>query len=93
MYCAIRVLPPPQLGGGKAWTQALARHSRFSVTELLPCANALARLQRRAAGGGRRVGPLARPLMAVHEKFSRASFHEVAKLPCADGLGDDAVQA
>ena len=80
MYCALR----SARGGADCWTHALERHSRYSEEALLPCANALARLQRKAAGAS---------LTAVFKKYSNAKFHEVAKLPCADGLGDDAMQA
>ena len=84
MYCAIRSVRGAAPGTAECWTFALERHSRYSEEALLPCAHALARLQRKASGAS---------LTAVFKKYSNAKFHEVAKLPCADGLGDDAMQA
>ena len=81
MYCAIRAVRGTPEGSPDGWTHALARHSRFSEAEILPCAHALARLQRKAAGAS---------LTAVFKKYNNAKFHEVAKLPAAQGLGEDA---
>jgi cyclin B len=82
MYCAIRSMRGTRPGAADGWTHALARHSRYTEAELLPCANVLARLQRKASGAS---------LTAVFKKYSNAKFHEVAKLPCPDGLGEEAV--
>jgi acetyl/propionyl-CoA carboxylase alpha subunit len=80
MYCAIRAMRGAQPGAADCWTHALARHSRYSEADILPCAHALARLQRKAASAS---------LTAVYKKYSNAKFHEVAKLPCPEGLGED----
>lgn len=66
--------------GPPGWCHVLARHSRYSEAELLPCAHALARLQRKAG---------AAQLTAVHKKYTAPKFGEVAKLATVDGLGED----
>jgi cyclin B len=81
MYCAIRSMRGTRPGAADGWTHALARHSRYTEAELLPCANVLARLQRKASTAS---------LTAVFKKYSNAKFHEVAKLPCPEGLGEEA---
>jgi cyclin B len=82
LYCAIRTLRGTQPGAADGWTHALARHSRYSEASLQGCAHALVRLQRKCASG---------TLTAVHKKYVNAKFHEVARLPCPEGLGDDAM--
>ena len=79
LYNAIRAQKATSPGG--YWTHALARHSRYTEPELLPAAHALARLHRKAGGAS---------LTAVHKKYSNAKFHEVAKMPPAEGMGEDA---
>lgn len=77
IYNSIRALRPVSPQG--YWTLALARHSRYTEPELLSCANALARLHRKAGTAS---------LTAVHKKYSNAKFHEVAKMPPAEGMGE-----
>lgn len=57
--------------------------SRYTEAELLPCAHALIKIQRKAATAA---------LTAVHKKYSNPKYYEVAKLASPEGLGED-VQA
>lgn len=55
-------------------------HTRYTEADIRPCANAMARLQRKSATAS---------LSAVHKKYSNPKFMEVARLPAPAGLGED----
>jgi len=81
LYCAIRVMRDTQQGSPDGWTYALARHSRYTEADLLPCAHALIKIQRKAATAS---------LTAVHKKYCNPKFYEVARMASPEGLGEDA---
>ena len=68
------------LGKGE-WNEVMEAHTRYTEAEIRPCANAMARLQRKSASAS---------LSAVHKKYSNPKFMEVARLPAPAGLGEDA---
>ena len=66
------------LGKGE-WNEVMEAHTRYTEAEIRPCANAMARLQRKSASAS---------LSAVHKKYSNPKFMEVARLPAPAGLGE-----
>ena len=67
------------LGKGE-WNDVMVAHTRYTEADIRPCANAMARLQRKSATAS---------LSAVHKKFSNPKFMEVARLPAPAGLGEE----
>lgn len=67
------------LGKGE-WNDVMEAHTRYTEEDIRPCANAMARLQRKSATAS---------LSAVHKKYSNPKFMEVARLPAPAGLGED----
>jgi hypothetical protein len=67
------------LGKGE-WNEVMEAHTRYTEAEIRPCANAMARLQRKSSSAS---------LSAVHKKYSNPKFMEVARLPAPAGLGED----
>jgi cyclin B len=55
--------------------------SRYTEADLLPCAHALIKIQRKAATAS---------LTAVHKKYCNPKFYEVARMASPEGLGEDA---
>ena len=75
VYAANRVLNKPQW-----WGHVLEAHTRYSEEDVLPVANLMVKLMRKASTAN---------LTAVYKKYSNQKFMEVAKLPAPSGLGDD----
>jgi cyclin B len=67
------------LGKGE-WNDVMVAHTRYTEADIRPCANAMARLQRKSATAS---------LSAVHKKYSNPKFMEVARLPAPAGLGEE----
>ena len=67
------------LGKGE-WNEVMVAHTRYTESELAPCAHAMARLQRQSATAS---------LSAVHKQYSNPKFMEVARLPAPSGLGEE----
>ena len=67
------------LGKGE-WNDIMVAHTRYTEADIRPCANAMARLQRKSATAS---------LSAVHKKYSNPKFMEVARLPAPAGLGEE----
>jgi transcription initiation factor TFIIIB Brf1 subunit/transcription initiation factor TFIIB len=67
------------LGKGE-WNDVMEAHTRYTEADIRPCADAMARLQRKSATAS---------LSAVHKKYSNPKFMEVARLPAPAGLGEN----
>ena len=66
VYVAMKTL------GKGSWNEVMEAHTRYTEADIKPCANAMARLQRKSATAS---------LSAVHKKYSNPKFMEVARLP------------
>mmetsp|Transcript_10312 Transcript_10312/g.25263 ORF Transcript_10312/g.25263 Transcript_10312/m.25263 type:complete len:412 (+) Transcript_10312:73-1308(+) len=74
VYVAMRTLDKGE------WNETMEAHTRYTEEDIMPCANAMARLQRKSATAS---------LSAVHKKYSNPKFMEVARLVAPEGLGED----
>ena len=72
VYVAMKTL------GKGSWNEVMEAHTRYTEADIKPCANAMARLQRKSATAS---------LSAVHKKYSNPKFMEVARAPAPAGLG------
>mmetsp|Transcript_14285 Transcript_14285/g.23492 ORF Transcript_14285/g.23492 Transcript_14285/m.23492 type:complete len:352 (+) Transcript_14285:518-1573(+) len=81
VYVAMRTLGKGE-GPDVVWGDVMEAHTRYTEEDIRPCANAMARLQRKSATAS---------LSAVHKKYSNPKFMEVARLPAPAGLGEDSV--
>ena len=66
------------------WGETMEAHTKYSETDILPCAHAMARLQKRHCMNSEEVVEV---MSAVHKKYSTSKFMQVARLMPPPGLG------